>query len=664
MSAKTTTSLETRCINTIRGLALDAVETAKSGHAGLPLGMAPAAYALWSKHLNFDPKDPKWFNRDRFILSAGHGCMLQYALLHLTGYDLPLAELKRFRQLHSKTPGHPENIETPGVEMATGPLGQGVAHSVGFAIAEQFLRATYNRPGHDIVDHFTYVICSDGDLMEGVSGEAASLAGHLKLGRLIWLYDNNGITIDGKTSITFTEDVEVRFHGYEWHVIRLEEGMDPEAVDKALKEAQAEKNRPTLIMCKTIIGFGSPKLQGTNKAHSNPFGADELKVTKEALGIKQAPTFDIEPDVKAHFESFGESGSKKHQDWQEALKAYEAAYPVEGKQLRAAIAGEFGREWIAALPVIAEKVATRKASETVIQAIMDFFPTLIGGSADLAESNLTQQKGKGEFEPDSYTGKNINFGVREHAMIAAVNGITLHGGTIGYGASFFTFTDYCRPSLRLAALMECPSIYVFTHDSIGVGEDGPTHEPIEHLTMLRATPNFNVFRPADANETAVGWKIALQSKRTPTLLALSRQGLPPLTPDDLQNHPAEKGAYILRGASNRSQPKLILIGTGSEVQLCVAAQQTLEAEGIPTRVVSMPSWYLFAQQTAEYREYVLPKGVKRLSVEAGATLAWPRYSDEQIGIDRFGLSAPGDQVMKEFGFTPEHVVEVARNLVK
>ena len=640
---------------------MDAVETAKSGHAGLPLGMAPAAYALWSRHMRFDPKDPKWFNRDRFILSAGHGCMLQYALLHLTGYDLPLAELKRFRQLHSKTPGHPENVETPGVEMATGPLGQGVAHSVGFAIAEQFLAATYNRPGQEIIDHYTYVICSDGDLMEGVSGEAASLAGHLKLGKLIWLYDNNGITIDGHTSITFTENVETRFRGYEWQVIRLEDGMDVEAVDRALKEAKAEKDRPTLIMCKTVIGYGSPKLAGTNKAHSNPFGAVELKATKEALGIPLEPTFFIEPTVKSEFESFGQKGSELHAQWQERLKAYEGANPEEGKQLRSAISGEFGRAWIEALPVCTEKIATRKASEAVIQELAAHLPTLIGGSADLAESNLTHQKDKGEFEPGSYVGRNINFGVREHAMIAAVNGITLHGGTRGYGASFFTFTDYCRPSLRLAALMECPAIYVFTHDSIGVGEDGPTHEPIEHLTMLRATPNFNVFRPADGNEAAAGWKVALQSTQTPTLLALSRQGLPPLTPDNVQSHPAQKGAYVLKEASG--EPQVILIGTGSEVQHCVAAQLTLEQEGIKTRVVSMPSWFLFEQQSESYKEQVLPKGVKKLSVEAGSTLAWPRYSDEQIGIDRFGLSGPGDQVMKEFGFTPEHVVEVARALV-
>ncbi len=661
MSTALATDLQTRCVNTIRGLALDAVETAKSGHAGLPLGMAPAAYALWSRHMRFDPKDPKWFNRDRFILSAGHGCMLQYALLHLTGYDLPLAELKRFRQLHSKTPGHPENIETPGVEMATGPLGQGVAHSVGFAIAERFLAATYNKPGQEIIDHHTYVICSDGDLMEGVSGEAASLAGHLKLGKLIWLYDDNGITIDGHTTITFTENVETRFRGYEWQVIRLEDGMDVEAVDCALNEAKAEQDRPTLIMCKTVIGYGSPKLAGTNKAHSNPFGADELKATKDALGIPLEPTFYIDPEVKREFESFGEKGSHAHAQWQESLKSYEGSNPSEGKQLRTAISGELGREWIEALPVCTEKIATRKASEAVIQELAAHLPTLIGGSADLAESNLTHQKDKGEFEPGSYAGRNINFGVREHAMIAAVNGITLHGGTRGYGASFFTFTDYCRPSLRLAALMECPAIYVFTHDSIGVGEDGPTHEPIEHLTMLRATPNFNVFRPADGNETAAGWKVALQSTHTPTLLALSRQGLPPITPDNVQNHPAEKGAYVLKEASG--DPQLILIGTGSEVQHCVAAQQTLEQEGIKTRVVSMPSWLLFEQQPEAYKAQVLPKAVKTLSVEAGSTLAWPRYSDEQIGIDRFGLSAPGDQVMKEFGFTPEHVVEVARKLV-
>ena len=650
--------LRTRSINTIRGLSLDAVEAAKSGHAGLPLGMAAAAYALWSKHLEFDPKDPKWFDRDRFILSAGHGSMLLYSLLHLTGYDLPLAELKAFRQLHSKTPGHPENVLTPGVEMPTGPLGQGAATSVGFAIAEAYLGATFNKPGHTVVDHRTYVVCSDGDLMEGVSGEAASLAGHLGLGKLIWLYDDNGITIDGKTDLAFTESVETRFRAYEWHVIRVADGEDVEAVDKAIAEARAETGRPTLIICKTVIGYGSPKLAGTNKAHSNPFGPEELAATKANLGIDPEP-FHIDADVKAQYESF--AATAKHEAWKQALHDYAAAFPAEAAQLRALISGEPGPEWLDKLPQIADKVATRKASETVINAVAASLPGLIGGSADLTESNLTHQKGFADFQKATPGGKNVNFGVREFAMMCAVNGITLHGGTRGYGASFLVFSDYCRAAIRLAALAESPSIFVFTHDSIGVGEDGPTHEPIEQITSLRAIPNLNVIRPADGYETAAAWKWAVQSHETPTLLALSRQALPALTPDDVRDHPLQKGAYVLQEAS--SDAKVILIGTGSELQHCVKARETLEAEGVPTRVVSMPSWWLFALQPKAYQDSVLPKATPKVSAEAGSTLAWPRYSDAQVGIDRFGLSAPGDQVMKEFGITPEAVVEKARGLL-
>jgi transketolase len=657
-----TVSLDEISINTIRGLTLDAVEAAKSGHAGLPLGAAPMAYTLWTRHLRFNPKDPHWFNRDRFILSAGHGSMLLYSLLYLTGYDLQLEDLKKFRQLHSRTPGHPENMLTPGVEMATGPLGQGVAHSVGMAIAERFLAATYNRPGHDVVDHYTYALCSDGDLMEGVSNEAASLAGHLQLGKLIWLYDDNGISIDGKTEITFTENVEGRFKALGWHT-QFIDGMDIEAVDSAIKAAQAETNRPSLILAKTIIGFGSPKLAGTNKAHSNPFGPDELKATKEALGIPQEPTFYVPEDALAHYRAVGAAGSNKQAAWEEAFAAYAKDYPEEAKTLKAAIGGDLGTAWLDALPSIADKVATRKASETVINAITSHLPTYIGGSADLAESNLTWQKGYDAFQPDTPAGKNLDFGVREHATMAAVNGINLHGATRGYGASFMVFSDYCRPSIRLGALMECPSIYVFTHDSIGVGEDGPTHEPVEQLTSLRAIPNLNVIRPGDGNETAVAWKIALQSKLTPTLLALSRQAVPPLTPNDVRNHPSEKGGYVLAEASN-GDPSIILIGTGTELQHVVKARETLEAEGISTRVVSLPSWFLFNKQSKEYQDSVLPRDVLTLSVEAGSTLAWPRYSDAQIGIDTFGLSGPGDAVMKEFGFTPENVVNAAKALLQ
>jgi transketolase len=656
----TARDISTRSINAIRGLSLDAVEAAKSGHAGLPLGAAAFTYALWARHLKFDPKDPHWFDRDRFILSAGHGCMLQYSLLHLTGYDLPLSEIKRFRQLHSKTPGHPENTVTPGIEMATGPLGQGLAHSVGFAIAERHLAALFNKPGHDVINHYTYAICSDGDLMEGVSNEAASLAGHLQLGKLIWLYDDNGITIDGKTDITFTENVGMRFEALGWHILRID-GEDVDAADQAIREAKLQTDKPTLIMCKTIIGYGSPKLAGTNKAHSNPFGPDELKATKENLGISLEP-FYVEPEVYDHYHAIGAKGTERHAEWEKSLKDYASAFAQDEKVLKEAISGEYGPAWLDALPSISEKQATRKSSETVIGAISPHIATLIGGSADLSESTLTTQKGGGEFQPATPQGRTLDFGVREHAMAAAVNGITLHGGCRSFGASFLTFTDYCRPSLRLAALMECPSIFIFTHDSIGLGEDGPTHQSVEHITALRAIPNFDVIRPADGNETAVAWKLALQSKTHPTLLALTRQAVPALTPDDVRNHPAEKGAYVLHEAKSGT-PELILIGTGSEVQLCVSARETLEEAGIATRVVSMPSWFQFALQTKEYRQEVLPKSVPKLSVEAGVTLAWPRYSDAQIGVDRFGESAPGDQVMKEFGFTPENVVAKAKELL-
>jgi transketolase len=656
-----TASLEELSINTIRGLTLDAVETAKSGHAGLPLGAAPMAYVLWSKYLKFNPKDPHWPDRDRFILSAGHGCMLLYSLLHLTGYDLSLDDLKHFRQLHSRTPGHPENHITPGVEMATGPLGQGVAHSVGFAIAERFLASTYNRPGHDLIDHCTYVICSDGDMMEGVSNEAASLAGHLKLGKLLWMYDDNGITIDGKTEITFTEDVEVRFKGLGWHTQRID-GMNPEAVDRAIQAAKAVTDRPSIILAKTIIGYGSPKLAGTNKAHSNPFGPDELKATKEALGIPLEPTFYVSDDVYSHYRSLGDAGATKQKAWESKFAAYAEAYPKEAAELKAAIAGDLGSAWLDALPTISDKVATRKSSEMVINAIAAHLPTVMGGSADLAESNLTTQKGLGEFQPETRAGKNLDFGVREHATMAAVNGLTLHGGTRAFGASFMVFSDYARPSIRLGALQQIPAIYVFTHDSIGVGEDGPTHEPVEHLTALRVIPNLNVIRPADGYETAVAWKIALQATSTPTLLALSRQALPALTPSDVRNHPSEKGGYVVQEATGGT-PKLILIGTGSELQLVVAARTTLESEGIPTRVVSLPSWFLFEKQGKSYIHSILPKGIPTLSVEAGSTLAWPRYSDAQLGVDTFGLSGPGDAVMKEFGFTPENVVALAKQLL-
>jgi transketolase len=653
--------LDDLCINAIRSLSIDAVQKANSGHPGLPMGAAPMAYALWTKHLRHNPQDPKWFNRDRFILSAGHGSMLLYSLLHLTGYDLTLGDLKDFRQLHSRTPGHPENFMTPGVEMATGPLGQGIAHAVGFAMAEKWLAATFNRPDHTVVDHCTYVIASDGDLMEGVASEAGSLAGHLQLGKLIVLYDDNDITLDGPASLHFSENVEMRFRAFGWHVQRID-GMDVEAVDQAVREARRDTDRPSLIIAKTVIGYGSPNKAGSQKAHGSPLGPDEVKLTKENLGIPTDEEFWVAPEALEHYRKAIEQGAESQEEWRRKMHDYEAAYPDEAKALRSCLSGEFGREWIEALPRFSDdKQATRQASNKVINAIGPHLPNLVGGSADLSESTLTTQKASPNFTAEDPSGRNVFFGVREHAMVAAVNGMVLHGAIKAYGGSFFCFTDYCRPSIRLAALMECPSIYVFTHDSVGLGEDGPTHQPVEHLTAMRVIPNLNVFRPADGNETSVGWKVAVESRKTPTLLVLTRQALPTLTPDDVAHHPAEKGAYVLREASD--DPKVILIGTGSEVSLCVEAREALEAEGIPTRVVSMPSWWLFEQQDAAYRASVLPRDVPTVSVEAGSTMAWPRYAHAQIGVDRFGVSAPGPVAMKEFGLTVENVAAVAKGLL-
>jgi transketolase len=619
------------------------------------------AYTLWTKHLRHSPSNPKWFNRDRFVLSAGHGSMLLYSLLYLTGYDLPLAEIKNFRQLHSMTPGHPENILTPGVEMATGPLGQGLGQSVGMAIAESWLAATFNKPGHTLIDHYTYVICSDGDMMEGISHEAASLAGHLKLGKLIVLYDDNDVSLDGPTSLSFSDNTEGRFRSYGWEVLRVD-GMDPKAVDRALTEAKIKTDRPTLIIAKTIIGYGSPNKQGTQKAHGSPLGPDEVKLAKENLGIPLEPEFYVADEALAEYRTAESKGKELEAEWHDRFKAYEAEYPEEGRLLRSAIAGEFGSDWIQELPSFSdEKQATRKASNAVINAIAPKLPTLIGGSADLSESTLTTQKQSGEFDFENPGGRNIFFGVREHAMIAAVNGMVLHGGVRSYGGSFFCFTDYCRPSIRLAALMEIPSIYVFTHDSVGLGEDGPTHQPVEHLTAMRAIPNLNVFRPADGNETSAGWKVAVQSDSTPTLLVLSRQNLPTLTPATVTDHPAEKGAYILSESS--SALRVVIVGTGSEVQVAAKAAEMLEAEGIPAQCVSMPSWLLFERQRDEYKQSVFPKGVPVVSVEAGSTMAWPRYADACVGIDRFGLSAPGEEALKELGITPEHVVSAAKGLL-
>lgn len=654
------TDIDQLCINTIRGLAMDAVEKANSGHPGLPMGAAPMAYVLWTQHLRHNPRNPHWFNRDRFILSAGHGSMLLYSLLFLTGYDLTLDDLKQFRQWGSKTPGHPENILTPGVEMATGPLGQGFATSVGFAVAERYLSTYFNRPGHNIIDHYTMGICSDGDLMEGVANEAASIAGHLQLGKLIFLYDNNHVTLDGPAKNSFSDDIPRRFEAVGWHVLSID-GMDPQEVDHAIELAKAHTERPTLICAETIIGYGSPNKQNSFKSHGSPLGSDEVKLAKERLGIP-LEEFWVPDDALKVFRQAVDNGASLERQWNEQFEAYSRDYPGEASLLKSLIAGDFGDEWVKALPTFQDKIATRAASGKAINAVAKYMPTLIAGSADLGESNNTTIEDAGLFEADNPRGRTMAYGVREHAMVAAVNGITLHGGCKAFSGTFMVFSDYCKPSLRLSAIMEIPSIYVFTHDSVGLGEDGPTHQPIEHLMALRAVPNFNVFRPADGNEASVGWKVALQSKHTPTALVLTRQGLPPITPADVRNHPAEKGAYVLQDASS-GQPEVIIVGTGSEVQVALAARDTLEGSGIPTRVISMPSWFLFGEQSREYRESVFLKGVPTVSVEAGATLGWDRYAQGHVGIDRFGASAPGPIVMEKLGIAPEHVVRVAKELL-
>jgi len=638
---------------------MDAVQKAGNGHPGLPMGAAAMGYTLWTRHLRFSPSNPKWMNRDRFILSAGHGSMLLYSLLHLTGYDLSLDEIKRLRQWGSKTPGHPENHLTPGVEMATGPLGQGISTAVGMAIAERWEAATYNRPGHEVIDHYTFGICSDGDLMEGVSSEASSLAGHLKLGKLIFLYDSNGITIDGHTTIAFTEDTGARYEAYGWHVQHIN-GEVIEEVDAAIQAAKAETERPSLIICKTIIGFGSPNKQGTEKAHGSALGADEVRLTKENLGYPLEPSFFIDDEVLALYRKVGHNGDALAAQWQAKWDAYKAAYPAEASQLE----GVLPENWSSTLPSYGESdsLATRKTGQQALNAAGKVLPNLIGGSADLMESNYTMLDGDGLFQPENPKGRNVCFGIREHGMMAAVNGMNLHGGLRAYGSTFLIFSDYCRPSIRLAALMGCPSIFIFTHDSIGVGEDGPTHQPIEQLASLRAIPDLNVMRPADGNETSVCYRIAIESKHVPSLLALSRQNLPTLTPAFGPSHPAERGAYVLREASGTA-PSLILVGTGSEVQHCVAAQKTLEAQDIPTRVVSMPSWFLFEHQDTAYQASVFLNGVPTVSVEAAASLGWAKYSQAQVAIDHFGASAPGDTVMREFGFTADNVVATALRLL-
>ncbi|MFZ4639864.1 MAG: transketolase [Nodosilinea sp.] len=666
--AVATQTLEELCINAMRFLAIDAVEKAKSGHPGLPMGAAPMAFVLWDQFMRFNPKNPHWFNRDRFVLSAGHGCMLQYALLYLTGYDsVTLDDIKQFRQWGARTPGHPENFETPGVEVTTGPLGQGIANGVGLAMAEAHLAARFNKPDCTLVDHYTYVILGDGCNMEGVSGEACSLAGHLGLGKLIALYDDNHISIDGSTDISFTEDVAKRFEAYGWHVQHVENGnTDLVGIASAIAAAKAVGDRPSLIKVTTTIGYGSPNRQNTAGIHGAALGSEEIKATRANLGWNYGE-FEIPADALSHMRQAVDRGASLQAEWEATLATYRTQYSAEAAEFERMLAGQLPAGWADALPTYtpADKaLATRKNSEITLNALAPVLPELIGGSADLTHSNLTELKISGSFQKGHYENRNLRFGVREHGMGAICNGIALHNsGLIPYCATFLVFADYMRAAIRLSALAQAGVIYVMTHDSIGLGEDGPTHQPVETIASLRAIPNLIVIRPADGTETSAAYKVAVEHRKTPTLIALSRQNLPNLPGASVEG--VAKGAYIVDDCSG--VPDLILIGTGSEVSLCVKAAEQLRSSGTQVRVVSMPSWELFDAQPASYQESVLPAGVtKRLAVEAGISMGWCRYVGSQgdvVGVDRFGASAPGDLVMEKFGYTVENVVARAQALL-
>ena len=674
------------CINTIRFLSVDAVQNANSGHPGMPMGAAPMAYVLWTRLLKHNPRNPQWFDRDRFVLSAGHGSMLLYSLLHLTGYDLSLADIKHFRQWGSKTPGHPERGHTPGVEITTGPLGQGFANAVGMAIAEAQLAARYNRPGFEVIDHATYTICSDGDLMEGVASEAASLAGHLRLGKLTCLYDDNRVTLAAGTDIAFSEDGARRFDAYGWHTVRVDDGNDLAAIEAALHSARAETARPSLILVRTHLGYGSPNKQDTFEAHGSPLGADEVRRTKQELDWPREPTFLIPKEALQRFREALERGARDEKAWTERVADYRQAFPELAEQLGQSVLGELPAGWDADIPVFAadpKGMATRAASGKVMNAIAPKLPALTGGSADLDPSTKTELEGLGDFNPPhsdgedkqgsagggwSYAGRNLHFGVREHAMGSIVNGMAAHGGTVPYGATFLIFSDYMRPPIRLAALMGLHVVHVFTHDSIALGEDGPTHQPVEQLAGLRAIPNLTVIRPGDANETAVAWRVALEARDHPVVLVLSRQDVPTLDRKDYA--PAEgvrRGAYVLSDTPD-AKPNLILIASGSEVGLIVAAAERLHKDRIAVRCVSMPSWELFDALPQAARDAVLPpKVTARLAVEAGATQGWHRYVGDRgavIGVDRYGASAPGKDVLEKYGFKVNNVYAGAKALLK
>jgi transketolase len=668
MSSSST--LQERAINTLRFLAADAVQTANSGHPGMPMGAAPMAYTLWTKHLRFNPRDPSWSDRDRFVLSGGHGSMLLYGLLHLTGYNLALDELKGFRQWKSRTPGHPEYGSTPGVEVTTGPLGQGFGNAVGMAIAEAQLAATFNRPGHKVVNHYTYAITTDGDLMEGVSYEVASLAGHLRLGKLIVLYDDNHISIDGSTDLTFTEDRGARFEAQGWHVQRVSDGNDVNSIDAAIKKAK-EDPRPSIILCRTHIGYGSPKKQDTAECHGEPLGEEELKAAKQKLGWPVEPKFYVPDDVQKHFRAAIDRGKRLQSDWETSLQRYRQSYPDLAAELERRLAGRLPQGWndsLPTFPVDPKGLATRTASGKAINAMAGKLPELIGGSADLTGSNKTWIDGTTSFQKDGPTGRNFHFGVREHAMGTIVNGLAVHGGFIPYCGTFLIFSDYMRPAIRLSALSGYPSIWVFTHDSIGLGEDGPTHQPIEQLAALRAIPELVVIRPADANEVPVAWRIAIARRDGPTLIALTRQNVPIL--DRKTYNSADgliHGAYVLADIGGGT-PQVILMASGSEVSIVADAGQRLASEGVCVRLVSFPSWELFAMQDQAYRDSVFPPETKaRLAVEAGVAQGWERWVGDcgtTISIQGFGASAPQKVLFEKYGFTAENVIDRAKKLLE
>lgn len=664
-------TIDALSVTSIRTLSIDMIEKANSGHPGMPMGAAPMTYTLWTRFMNHNPKSPEWFNRDRFVLSAGHGSALLYSMLHLSGYNLSIDDLKQFRQWGSKTPGHPEYGHTEGVEATTGPLGQGIAMAVGMAMAERHTASVYNKENYELVNHYTYSICGDGDLMEGVSAEAASLAGHLKLGRLVVLYDSNDISLDGDLNKSFSESVKERFLSYGWQYLRVEDGNNLEEITKALEEARNDFDRPTMIEVRTVIGYGSPNRAGTSGVHGSPLGADELKLTKDAYKWTFEEDFHVPQEVYDNFQNLiVENGTKKEKEWNDLFAQYKKEYPELANQLEKALKNELPEGWDKDIPVYSEgkALASRASSGEALNGIAKNLPIFIGGSADLAGSNKTMIKGTGDYAPGNYDARNIWFGVREFAMGAAMNGIALHGGVKIFGGTFFVFSDYLRPAIRLAALMGLPVTYVFTHDSIAVGEDGPTHEPVEQLSALRAMPGLSIIRPADGNETAAAWKLAVESTNKPTALVLTRQDLPTLKGTDQNAYEGvSKGAYVV-SPSDRETPDALLLATGSEVSLAVEAQAALAGEGIHVSVVSMPSWDRFEQQPQEYKNSVLPKNVKkRLGIEVGSSFGWHKYTGDEgdvLAIDTFGASAPGEKIMEEYGFSVSNVVARVKALLQ